>query len=77
MGARRPVTALVPSGVMEIVLIRHGEPEWVLDGLNVDNPPLTVADQDDLHRSRWYGGRGRAPRSSGSIGGCAETVPRY
>ena len=41
MGARRPVTALVPSGVMEIVLIRHGEPEWVLDGLNVDNPPLT------------------------------------
>jgi 2,3-bisphosphoglycerate-dependent phosphoglycerate mutase len=26
---------------MEIVLIRHGEPEWVLDGLNVDNPPLT------------------------------------
>lgn len=27
---------------MEIVLIRHGEPEWVLDGLNVDNPPLTT-----------------------------------
>lgn len=26
---------------MEIVLIRHGEPEWVLDGLNVDDPPLT------------------------------------
>lgn len=26
---------------MEIVLIRHGEPEWVLDGLNIDNPPLT------------------------------------
>ena len=26
---------------MEVVLIRHGEPEWVLDGLNVDNPPLT------------------------------------
>jgi probable phosphoglycerate mutase len=26
---------------MELVLIRHGEPEWVLDGLNVDNPPLT------------------------------------
>ena len=26
---------------MEIVLIRHGQPEWVLDGLNVDNPPLT------------------------------------
>lgn len=27
---------------MQIVLIRHGEPEWVLDGLNVDNPPLTA-----------------------------------
>lgn len=26
---------------MEIVLVRHGEPEWVRDGLNVDNPPLT------------------------------------
>jgi len=26
---------------MEIVLIRHGEPAWVVDGLNVDNPPLT------------------------------------
>ncbi len=26
---------------MEIVLIRHGEPEWVRNGLNVDNPPLT------------------------------------
>ncbi len=26
---------------MEIVFIRHGEPEWIRDGLNVDNPPLT------------------------------------
>lgn len=26
---------------MEIVLIRHGEPEWVRDGLAVGNPPLT------------------------------------
>lgn len=26
---------------MEIVLIRHGEPEWVRDGLNVGDPPLT------------------------------------
>jgi probable phosphoglycerate mutase len=26
---------------MEIVLIRHGQPEWVREGLNVDNPPLT------------------------------------
>lgn len=26
---------------MEIVLIRHAQPEWVRDGLNVNNPPLT------------------------------------
>ena len=26
---------------MEIVLVRHGEPEWVREDLNVDNPPLT------------------------------------
>lgn len=27
---------------MEIVFVRHAEPEWVRDKLNVDNPPLTV-----------------------------------
>ena len=26
---------------MEIVLVRHAEPEWVKDGINYDNPPLT------------------------------------
>ena len=26
---------------MEIVLVRHGQPEWIKDDLNVDNPPLT------------------------------------
>lgn len=26
---------------MEIVIIRHAEPEWVKDGLSVDDPPLT------------------------------------
>jgi len=26
---------------VEIVLVRHGEPEWVREGLNVDDPPLT------------------------------------
>jgi probable phosphoglycerate mutase len=26
---------------VEIVLIRHAQPEWVRDELNVDNPPLT------------------------------------
>ena len=29
------------GGLVEIVLVRHGEPEWVRDDLNVDNPPLT------------------------------------
>jgi len=27
--------------VVEILLIRHGQPEWVRDGLNVVDPPLT------------------------------------
>jgi probable phosphoglycerate mutase len=27
--------------VVEIVLVRHGQPEWIRDGLNVGNPPLT------------------------------------
>lgn len=26
---------------MELVLVRHGEPEWVRDGVSIDNPPLT------------------------------------
>ena len=26
---------------MELVLVRHGQPEWVRDGLNVVDPPLT------------------------------------
>jgi probable phosphoglycerate mutase len=26
---------------MEIVLVRHAEPEWALDGLSIDDPPLT------------------------------------
>ncbi|MEL6892965.1 MAG: histidine phosphatase family protein [Actinomycetota bacterium] len=34
---------------MEIVFVRHGQPEWVKDGLNVENPPLTTlgAEQAD------------------------------
>ena len=26
---------------MELVFVRHGQPAWVHDGLNVENPPLT------------------------------------
>jgi 2,3-bisphosphoglycerate-dependent phosphoglycerate mutase len=26
---------------MELVLVRHAEPEWVRDGLTIDDPPLT------------------------------------
>lgn len=30
---------------MQVVLIRHAEPEWVREGLNVDDPPLTERGQ--------------------------------
>jgi probable phosphoglycerate mutase len=35
---------------MEIVIVRHAEPEWVKDGLSVDDPPLTARgfEQADL-----------------------------
>jgi 2,3-bisphosphoglycerate-dependent phosphoglycerate mutase len=39
---------------MEIVLIRHGEPEWIRDGLNVDNPPLTARGRDQAQRMASY-----------------------
>jgi broad specificity phosphatase PhoE len=26
---------------MEIILVRHAEPEWVRDGFSIDDPPLT------------------------------------
>jgi probable phosphoglycerate mutase len=42
---------------MEIVLIRHGEPEWVRNGLTVVDPPLT-----DL-------GRRQAELLAGALGG--------
>lgn len=35
---------------MELVLIRHGEPEWVRDGLNVDDPPLTLRGHEQARR---------------------------
>ena len=35
---------------MEIVLIRHGEPEWVRDGLNVVDPPLTDRGHEQARR---------------------------
>ena len=45
--AARSLSTVMP---MEIVLVRHGEPEWVRDGLNVVNPPLT--DRGHLQASR-------------------------
>jgi broad specificity phosphatase PhoE len=35
---------------VEIVLIRHGQPEWVKDGLNVVDPPLTDMGQEQAAR---------------------------
>ncbi len=32
--------------VVEIVLVRHAEPEWVREGLSVDDPPLTERGQE-------------------------------
>ena len=29
------------ESIYEIVIVRHAEPEWVRDGLNIDEPPLT------------------------------------
>jgi 2,3-bisphosphoglycerate-dependent phosphoglycerate mutase len=39
---------------MEIVLIRHGEPEWIREGLNVDNPPLTPRGAEQAQRMAEY-----------------------
>lgn len=39
--ARSPSEPVPTIVVVEIVLVRHAEPEWVKDGLNVVNPPLT------------------------------------
>jgi probable phosphoglycerate mutase len=35
---------------MEIILIRHGQPEWVREGLNVIDPPLTELGHDQARR---------------------------
>lgn len=35
---------------MEIILVRHGEPEWVRDGLSVDDPPLTGRGHEQAER---------------------------
>ncbi len=34
----------------EFVFVRHGEPEWVRHGYNVDNPPLTVRGREQVRR---------------------------
>jgi len=39
---------------MRITLIRHGEPEWVKNGLNVDNPPLTIKGQEQAEMVASY-----------------------
>lgn len=35
---------------MDIVIVRHAEPEWVKDGLSVDDPPLTSRGFDQAKR---------------------------
>jgi len=41
---------LLRSPVVEIVLVRHAEPEWVREGLSVDDPPLTERGHDQAAR---------------------------
>lgn len=68
---------------MEIVLIRHAQPEWVREGINVDNPPLTdlgfrqaellaasLADQhfDEIHVSPLVRTRQTAEPILGALG---------
>lgn len=36
---------------MKIVLVRHGQPEWVRDGLNVVDPPLTERGRRQAERA--------------------------
>ena len=43
-------TRTVPSVAMEIVLVRHGQPEWVKGGLNVVDPPLTELGHQQAER---------------------------
>ncbi len=63
---------------MEFVLVRHGEPEWVRDGLNVDNPPLTArghrqaervaeALQDEVFDEVWVSPLLRAQQTSAPL----------
>ena len=42
--------APLQSPAMELVLVRHGEPEWVRDGYNVDDPPLTTRGHEQAKR---------------------------
>lgn len=48
---------------MEIVLVRHGEPEWVVDGMNIDYPPLT----ERGHRQAAHMARALAPEQFDEI----------
>ena len=49
-------------GVMEIVLVRHGEPEWVRNELNVVDPPLT--DRGHMQAARMGEVLGRDRKST-------------
>jgi probable phosphoglycerate mutase len=48
---------------MEVVLVRHGEPEWVVDGMNIDHPPLT----ERGHRQAVLMARALAPEQFDEI----------
>lgn len=52
LGARH--TRTVPSRAMEVILVRHGQPEWVRNGLNVVDPPLTDLGHQQARRLAEY-----------------------
>ena len=65
---------------MEVLLIRHGEPEWVRDGLSVDDPPLTergqrqaeglaerLADEDPPVQEIWVSPLRRAQQTAAPL----------
>lgn len=52
---RAPDVALATAAALatrptELVFVRHAQPEWVRDGLNVDDPPLTELGHEQARR---------------------------
>src|SRR5262245_59195106 len=51
---------------MELVLVRHAEPEWVRDGMTIDDPPLTERGFEQAERLAAHLGQERFDEGVGS-----------